>query len=196
MPRRRKRQKSQKSQKSQKTRKHPTQKTRKRTRQRLWGGSQEPEPDEPEPEPCPLCTTEPENWLEHLIRIRLLDPYLTIGTIGPLSETNHAMSDHIKTFLELHTDRTFTHQEFVQYLMGLKFVRRNGGALRYAPEELRGDTLFVLAAVAHNGRALQFANEGLRGDRDVVLAAVAQNGSALRYASEELLAELRQLDLS
>eukprot|EP01046_Picozoa_sp_COSAG06_P045733 COSAG06_NODE_6367_length_2964_cov_7.097382_2_plen_338_part_00 len=59
-------------------------------------------------------------------------------------------------------------------------------ALEHAPEELRDNRGFVLAAVKANGYALQHASEELRNDREIVLAAVKQFGGALRYASPEL----------
>ena len=62
----------------------------------------------------------------------------------------------------------------------------NGHALRYAPEELRGDREVVIKAVSQNGRALQHATEELRGDGEVVMKAVSQDGVALFYAAEEL----------
>ena len=50
----------------------------------------------------------------------------------------------------------------------------------------------VLEAVERNGWALEFASEELRGDRDVVLAAVKQDWRALNYLSDELRMEIVQ----
>eukprot|EP00971_Amphidinium_carterae_P135761 2689812-Amphidinium_carterae.1 len=51
----------------------------------------------------------------------------------------------------------------------------------------RGETRqeIVLAAVQRNGRALEFAAEELKGDWDIVLEAVGQNGYALQFAADE-----------
>ena len=65
-------------------------------------------------------------------------------------------------------------------------VKKDGYALQYASEELKGDREIVQAAVSQVGYALQFASAQLRGDREIVLVAVSQKGYALRYASDEM----------
>ena len=62
----------------------------------------------------------------------------------------------------------------------------NPSAFEFAPEELRGDKDFVLAAVAQNGLAFKFASQKLKGDKDFVLAAIEKSSSAFIYASQEL----------
>ena len=57
----------------------------------------------------------------------------------------------------------------------LAAVTRNGGALKYASENLKRDRSIVFAAVTQDGRALQYASEDLKRDRDVVLAAQRRN---------------------
>eukprot|EP00971_Amphidinium_carterae_P099067 1959105-Amphidinium_carterae.1 len=44
----------------------------------------------------------------------------------------------------------------------------------------------VLKTVAKNGLALEYQEEELKGDRAIVLAAVGQTGFALQYAAQEL----------
>lgn len=46
-----------------------------------------------------------------------------------------------------------------------------------------------MEAVRKNGHALQFASQTLRGDKEVVMEAVQQNGTALKYASKTLQVE-------
>ena len=50
----------------------------------------------------------------------------------------------------------------------IEAVRRNGGALWFAAEELKRDREVVIEAVRQNGDALQFASEELKRDRDVL----------------------------
>ena len=59
----------------------------------------------------------------------------------------------------------------------LAAVKKNGFALRYASQQLRGDREVVLAAVKQDGDALCHASAELAGDREMELAAVKQNGS-------------------
>ena len=68
----------------------------------------------------------------------------------------------------------------------LAAVSKNGGALKYATEELKGDREIVLAAVSKDASALRFATEELRGDREIVLAAVSKDGRALNCATNGL----------
>ena len=69
-------------------------------------------------------------------------------------------------------------------------VAQNGGVLKHASAQLRGDRDVVSVAVAQDGWALEYASAELRADRDVVSVAVAQGGGwALRYASSELQAD-------
>ena len=63
-------------------------------------------------------------------------------------------------------------------------VQRDGEALEFASEIVRGKREIVLAAVTQNVWALRFASEELRADRDILLAAVVQDGRALQYASK------------
>ena len=65
-------------------------------------------------------------------------------------------------------------------------VRRNGGALRYAPANFIKDKEIVLAAVRNSSIALAFAGKIHQQDRDIVLAAVTQNWRALAYADKAL----------
>ena len=51
-------------------------------------------------------------------------------------------------------------------------MKKNGDALKYASDELKGDRDVVLAAVTQNGHALKYASDELKGDKDVVLAAL------------------------
>ena len=55
-----------------------------------------------------------------------------------------------------------------------------------APEEVKADRDFMMAAVTKSGDALRFASEGLRSDRGLVMTAVSRLGASLEYASEEL----------
>eukprot|EP00971_Amphidinium_carterae_P110818 2195207-Amphidinium_carterae.1 len=71
----------------------------------------------------------------------------------------------------------------------LEAVEKNGLALEFAAEELRGDRAVVLKAVEHDGRALLYAAEELQRDRAIVLAAVEQDWRALEFAAEELLGD-------
>ena len=73
----------------------------------------------------------------------------------------------------------------------LEEVAQDGGALRLAPEELRGNREVVMTAVAQKGMALYHgraldASKEMQGDREVVLAAVAQNWWTLQFATEEM----------
>merc|ERR1719258_911971 len=68
------------------------------------------------------------------------------------------------------------------WLAGLT-ARRNGLALKEAPEEMKGDRELCMAAVTQNWQALQWASEEMKGDRELCTAAVAQNGEALQYCS-------------
>ena len=56
---------------------------------------------------------------------------------------------------------------------------------------LREDREVVLEAVKRNGNALQFASEELRGNHEVVLEAVRQDGSTLQHAQSEGEADSR-----
>jgi len=58
-------------------------------------------------------------------------------------------------------------------------------SLEHAPEELRNNRKFVMAAVSQNGMALQFASEDLREATKVCEAAVMQCPKALQFCSEE-----------
>ena len=53
-------------------------------------------------------------------------------------------------------------------------VAKNGYALQYATEELRGDREVVMTAVAQHGYALEYATEELRGDKEIMEAALAR----------------------
>ena len=53
----------------------------------------------------------------------------------------------------------------------LEAVKQDGGALRFASEELRDDKKVVLEAVKQDGRALRFASEKLCNDKDIQIAA-------------------------
>ena len=68
----------------------------------------------------------------------------------------------------------------------MQAVSRNGYALQYATEALKGDREIVMAAVSQNGLALQLAAEWLKGEREIVMAAVSGHGVALRFATKEL----------
>ena len=70
--------------------------------------------------------------------------------------------------------------------MVLAAVARDGSALQFAADALKGDREVVLAAVEHDGWALEFATDALKGDREVVRAAVEQDGWALEFAADEM----------
>lgn len=65
-------------------------------------------------------------------------------------------------------------------------VLRNGLALEFASEVLRGDHDVVMNAVQTDGEALEFASNELRANREVVMAAVQNFAWALAFASNEL----------
>ena len=71
-------------------------------------------------------------------------------------------------------------------------VALDGLLLRFAPADLRGEGLVVLAALAQNGLALAYASAELRADRHFVHAAVRQNGHSLQYAAEALRGDREQ----
>jgi hypothetical protein len=71
----------------------------------------------------------------------------------------------------------------------LEAVKKNGLALEFAPEELKGDREVVLEAVKQYGRDLEFASDNLKEDRGVVMTAVIQDGLALEFAAEALKAD-------
>ena len=50
----------------------------------------------------------------------------------------------------------------------LKAIENDGGALKFASEELQGDKEVVLKAIENNGWTLKFASEELKGDKEVV----------------------------
>jgi len=54
----------------------------------------------------------------------------------------------------------------------LAAVEQDGGALRYASEEIKANKKVVLGAVSQCCWALEYASEELRDDEEVVLAAV------------------------
>lgn len=65
-------------------------------------------------------------------------------------------------------------------------VKKNGGALRYAPAKFVKDKEIVLVAVQNSGLALAFSGQAHLQDRDIVLAAVKQDWRALAYADKPL----------
>ena len=56
-------------------------------------------------------------------------------------------------------------------------VTKNGRALEFASDVLKGDREFVLARVKQDGLSLRHASN--RGDKEIVVAAVTQDGEAL-----------------
>ncbi|WP_041593795.1 DUF4116 domain-containing protein [Mycoplasmopsis cynos] len=69
----------------------------------------------------------------------------------------------------------------------LEVVKWNGNALRYASEELKKDREVVLEVMKRDYRvALQYASKELWSDKDVVLEAVKRDYRVLQYASKEL----------
>ena len=65
----------------------------------------------------------------------------------------------------------------------MKAVTENGCALQHAPLELQGNHKIVMRAVSH-GNALQFAAKELQGDREIVMRAVSKDARALQFATE------------
>ena len=63
-------------------------------------------------------------------------------------------------------------------------VTKNGRALEFASDVLKGDRKFVLARVKQDGLSLRHASN--RGDKEIVVAAVTQDGEALSYAFNKL----------
>lgn len=85
----------------------------------------------------------------------------------------------------------FTEKQFHNYcklmlrlLVDLNFGKNN--ILRFASEQLKNDTKFMLAAVRTDSCPLDYASDELKNDREFMLAAVQQNGAALYYTSDEL----------
>ena len=70
----------------------------------------------------------------------------------------------------------------------LQTVKKDGLALRVAPEAVKGDEEVVLAAVKKDPRALELASERFRGDRSCVLELVRATQAAFltAWAAEEL----------
>eukprot|EP00927_Polykrikos_kofoidii_P012804 TRINITY_DN15546_c0_g1_i2.p1 TRINITY_DN15546_c0_g1~~TRINITY_DN15546_c0_g1_i2.p1 ORF type:complete len:239 (-),score=53.96 TRINITY_DN15546_c0_g1_i2:112-828(-) len=90
------------------------------------------------------------------------------------------MSDPEGTFLADAPPHVCADREVV-----LAAVCRNGCALEFASDALRGDRDLALIAIAEDGNACKFVAGSLWADRDIVLAAVQRSGSALRWAVEE-----------
>ena len=55
-----------------------------------------------------------------------------------------------------------------------------------APEEVKADRDFMMAAVRKYGYSIEFASEELRSDRELVMTAVSRAGANLEHASEGL----------
>mmetsp|Transcript_54541 Transcript_54541/g.152114 ORF Transcript_54541/g.152114 Transcript_54541/m.152114 type:complete len:246 (-) Transcript_54541:206-943(-) len=65
-------------------------------------------------------------------------------------------------------------------------IQKNWTCLQDAPEMVKDDPVFVLAAVEQNGLAFELASDALRADPGFISTAVARNAGALAFASEEM----------
>ena len=52
----------------------------------------------------------------------------------------------------------------------MEAVKQSGEALRYASEDLRGDSDVVMEAVKNRGGALRYASDDLKNDKDIIAA--------------------------
>eukprot|EP00434_Breviolum_minutum_P028589 symbB.v1.2.025294.t1/scaffold2445.1/size151041/22 len=73
----------------------------------------------------------------------------------------------------------------------LAAVRRDGVALAYASEDLRGDAEVLAAAAASDASSLQYASETMRNEYEIPLGRpgsirTGAPGSALRHIGEQL----------
>ena len=109
--------------------------------------------------------------------------------------SNHAITTDeqraklIKDLIDTHSIETwYKHIRFnlrVDEPFMIVAVEKDGLALQYAAEKLRGKKQVVLAAVKNNGLALAFATEELQLDDKIVEAAVKNNGLALEFYKGE-----------
>jgi hypothetical protein len=65
-------------------------------------------------------------------------------------------------------------------------ISYNPKAFKYAPEYLRRDNKFALAAVWKNGSALKFAGPDLQDNEEIVKAALDSNKKAFLFASPRI----------
>lgn len=68
-------------------------------------------------------------------------------------------------------------------------VERNWRCLQYLPYDFMWDFTVVRSALAQEGLALQNIDTDLRNDKEIVLTAVQNNGEALQFAPPELQAD-------
>jgi len=74
-------------------------------------------------------------------------------------------------------------------------LKRNGLALRFAPNCIRSDKTLVKSAVSQNGAALQYVLGSLRADNGIVTAATRQNKEAVQFAHDDLQPDAALLNL-
>ena len=65
-------------------------------------------------------------------------------------------------------------------------MQQDGGALRYASDELRADPEIVRLAVRADGSSLFYADSSLQADKDIALAAVGQDAFAVPFVDSRL----------
>ena len=68
----------------------------------------------------------------------------------------------------------------------LDALARDANVLYCAPFEIKNDREFMLSAVAVNGKALHGASDTIKNDEEVVRTAIRQNKAAVHFASDEL----------
>ena len=71
----------------------------------------------------------------------------------------------------------------------LTAVIRDGFALRYASDRMKGSLSVALAAVQRKGTALEYAADNLRSDRALVFLAAQNDSDALEHAAGDLQAD-------